>query len=143
MPPKLKKLVNQVHLKNGTCEQIVSHLETELELNGMDAPDKLQINTVTQQTTQKIPKNPNQLVTTAKSLVTTETSAVKSNQMKTQPKTTQIVSAITAKKRGQTNSNSNKMIPNNTNANKANKRIDRKPRPIYAPCEICGKKTIP
>ena len=43
MPPKLKKLVNQVHLKNGTCEQIVSHLETELELNGMDAPDKLQI----------------------------------------------------------------------------------------------------
>ena len=60
--------------------------------------------------------------------------------MKTQPKTTQIVSAITAKKRGQTNSNSNKMIPNNTNANKANKRIDRKPRPIYAPCEISGKK---
>ena len=47
-PPHLKKSINQAHLKNCTYEQIVTHLEKELELNGLEAPDKLQINTVTQ-----------------------------------------------------------------------------------------------
>ena len=31
MPPHLKKSINQAHLENGTYEQIVSHLERELE----------------------------------------------------------------------------------------------------------------
>ena len=34
MPPYLKKSINQAHLENDTYEQIVSHLERELELNG-------------------------------------------------------------------------------------------------------------
>ena len=29
MPPHLKKSINQAHLENGTCEQIVTHLEME------------------------------------------------------------------------------------------------------------------
>ena len=45
MPHHLKKSINQVHLENGTYEQIVSHLEKELELNSLEAPDELQINT--------------------------------------------------------------------------------------------------
>ena len=49
MPPHLKKSINQAHLENGTNEKIVSHLETELELNGLEAPDEMPINTVTQQ----------------------------------------------------------------------------------------------
>ena len=53
-PPHLKKLINQAHLENGTYEQIVRHLERELELNGLEATDELQINTVSQQ-----PKNTN------------------------------------------------------------------------------------
>ena len=32
MPPHLKKTINQAHLENGTYEQIVKHLERELEL---------------------------------------------------------------------------------------------------------------
>ena len=32
MPPHLKKSINQAHLENGTYEQIVTHLERELEL---------------------------------------------------------------------------------------------------------------
>ena len=48
MPPHLKKSINPVHLENGTYEQIVSHLEKELGLNGLEFPDELQINTVTQ-----------------------------------------------------------------------------------------------
>ena len=47
MPSHLKKLINQAHLENGTYEQIVSHLERELELNGLEAPDEMQLNTVT------------------------------------------------------------------------------------------------
>ena len=35
MPPHLKKSINQAHLENGTYEQIVTHLERELELNLM------------------------------------------------------------------------------------------------------------
>ena len=48
MPSHLKKSINQAHLENGTYEKIVTHLERELELNGLKAPDELQINTVSQ-----------------------------------------------------------------------------------------------
>ena len=58
MPPHLKKSINQAHLENGTCEQIVSHFGRELELNGLEAPDDLQINTVTQQATQQNSEKP-------------------------------------------------------------------------------------
>ena len=51
MPPNLKKLINQAHLENGTYEQIVTHLEREIELNGLEAPDELPINNVSQQPT--------------------------------------------------------------------------------------------
>ena len=51
MPPHLKKSINQSHLENGTYEQIVTHLERELELNGLEAPDELLINNVSQQPT--------------------------------------------------------------------------------------------
>ena len=49
MTPHLKKSINQAHLENGTYEQIVSHLARELELNGLEAPDEMPINIVTQQ----------------------------------------------------------------------------------------------
>ena len=50
MPPHLKKSINQAHLENGTYEQIVTHLEMELELHGLEAPDELQIKTVSHKT---------------------------------------------------------------------------------------------
>ena len=53
MPPHLKNSINQAHLENGTYEQILLHLEGELELNGLEAPEKMPINTVTQQAPQK------------------------------------------------------------------------------------------
>ena len=46
MPPHLKKSINQAHLENGTCEQIVTHLEGELKLNSLEYPDETQMNTV-------------------------------------------------------------------------------------------------
>ena len=47
MPPHLKKSINQAHLGNGTYEQIVTHLERDLELNSLEYPDQTQMNTVT------------------------------------------------------------------------------------------------
>ena len=58
MSPHLKKSINQAHLENGTYEQIVSLIETELELNGLEAPDEMPINTVTQQTPQQNSNKP-------------------------------------------------------------------------------------
>ena len=54
MPPRLKNSANQGHLENGTYEQIVTHLERELELKGLEAPEELKINTVSQQPTNTI-----------------------------------------------------------------------------------------
>ena len=51
MPPHLKISINQAHLENGTYEQIVTYLKRELELNGLEAPDELPINNVSQQPT--------------------------------------------------------------------------------------------
>ena len=51
MPPHLKKLINPAHLENDTKKKIVTHLERELELNGLEAPDELPINNVSQQPT--------------------------------------------------------------------------------------------
>ena len=50
IPPHMKKSKNQAHLENGTNEWIVTHLERELKLNGLEAPDELQINTVSHNT---------------------------------------------------------------------------------------------
>ena len=50
MPSHLKKSINQAHLENGTYEQSVALLESELELNGLEAPHELQINTVSHNT---------------------------------------------------------------------------------------------
>ena len=56
MLPHLKKSTNQAHLENGTYEQIVTHLEKELELNSLEYPDETQMNTVTHK--QQIEGNP-------------------------------------------------------------------------------------
>ena len=47
LPPKLKKLVNMARLENGTYEEIVAHLERELELNALEESDDLPIATMT------------------------------------------------------------------------------------------------
>ena len=63
MPPHLKKSINQAYLENGTYDQIVKHLEREMELNGLEADEplvKTQM-TVTKkaQTTEKTDKKQN------------------------------------------------------------------------------------
>ena len=57
-PPNLKKSLNQAHLENDTYEKIVTQIERELELNGLEAPDELQINIVSQHATNIIADRP-------------------------------------------------------------------------------------
>ena len=56
MPRHLKKSINQAHLENGTYEQIVTHLERELEQSRFEYPDETKMNTVTHK--QQIEGNP-------------------------------------------------------------------------------------
>ena len=39
LPPKLKRSVNMARLENGTYEEIVAHLERELEFNALESDD--------------------------------------------------------------------------------------------------------
>ena len=95
MPHHLKKSINQAHLESGTYEQIVSHPERELALNGLKAPDEMPINTVTQQAPQQNSNKPDQHATIVKNQVTTKISAVNSNVRKTKPEIIQIVPTVT------------------------------------------------
>ena len=54
MPPHLEKLMNQAHLVNCTNQQIVIHLEKEIGMNELKAPDELQIKTVSHKTANTI-----------------------------------------------------------------------------------------
>ena len=94
-PPHLKKSINQAHLENGTYEQIVSHLERELELNGLEAPDEMQLNTVMQQDAQQNSEKPKPTCHHCKNQVTIKISVVNSNERKTKHEIIQIVPTTT------------------------------------------------
>ena len=89
----------------------------------------------------KILKSPNQFATIAKNQVTIGTNAVNSSEKKTQPEITRAVPTIATiimvmVKQTLTPT---KKVSNNTNANSTNNQKDRGPRPVYPPCETCGK----
>ena len=46
LPPKWKRSVNMARLEKGTYEEIVAHLERELELNELEESDDLPIATM-------------------------------------------------------------------------------------------------
>ena len=122
------------------------HVRTkkELELNGLDAPHELQINTVTQQATQHNSGKSKPTCHHCKNQVTTETSAVNLNKRDTKPKTSQTVlaSTITTTVFKQTLTPITKTF-NVISTNNTNNRKDRKPRTVYPPSDTCGKLTFP
>ena len=46
LPPKLKRSVNMARLENASYEEIVTHLERELELNGLEEGDDITVPTM-------------------------------------------------------------------------------------------------
>ena len=141
VPPHLEKSISQAHLENGTYEQIVSHLETELELNGLEAPDELKINTLTQQTTQQSPEKPKATCHHCKKL--RHYYRNQSRQLKREKYPAQNNTNSASNKNNnngvQKNSNSNNKVPNNTNSINTSNQNNRNPGPVYPQCETCGK----
>ena len=138
MPPHLKKSINQAHLENGTYEQIVSHLERELELNGLEAPDEMPINTVTQQAPQQNSNKPRPTCHHCKkpSHHQNQCRQFKREKYQTRNHTT---SANNNNGSAQRNLNHNNEVANNTKGNNINNQIDRKSRPVFPPSETCGR----
>ena len=67
----------------------------ELELNGLEAPDEMPMNTVTQQAHRKTLIRPDQRATIVKNQVTIRLSAVNSNETKTKHEIIQIMPITT------------------------------------------------
>ena len=136
MPPHPKKSINQAHLENGTYEQIVTHLERELELNGLEAPDELPMNNLSQQPTNTNADRPKPTCHHCKK------PAHYRNQcrlLKKQREQTDKNQNNPGNKNSAANtSNPNSNISNNNN-NKNSNRAERKPKTNYSPCETCGK----
>ena len=137
MPPHLKKSINQAHLENGTYEQIVSHLERELELRGLEASDEMQINTVTQHSLQQISEKPKPTCHQCKKPghYQNQCRQLKREKDQTHKNTN---SANNNNASAQTNSNPNNEVANNTTANNTTNQRDRRSGPVFPPCETCG-----
>ena len=141
MPPYLKKSIDQALLENGTYEQIVSHLDRQLELNGLEALDEMPINTVTQQVTQQNSEKPKPSCHHCKKPGHYRNQCRQLKREKDQIRNNTNGAGNRKNNNGsaQTNSNSNNKVSNNTNANNTNNQRDRRSRPFYPPCEFCGR----
>ena len=137
MPPHLKKSIKQAHLEKGTYEQIVTHLERELELNVVEAPDELQINTVSHNTANAKADRPKPTFhhcekpghhTNQCRLLKKQLEQTKNNQKNPGNKNSD---ANTSNPSSNVNNRSNS---NNKNSNRA----ETKPKTVYPPCETCG-----
>ena len=140
MPPHLKKSINQAHLENGTYEQIVSHLERELEINGLEAPDEMPINTVTQQAPQQNSNKPRPTCHHCKKPGHYQNQCRQLKREKDQTRNN--INSANNNNNGsaQTNSNpNNNKVANNTKGSNINNQRDRKSRPVFPPCETCGR----
>ena len=138
MPPFLTKSKYQARLENGTYEQIVSHLERELELNGLEAPDEMPINTVTQQAPQQNSEKPKPTCHHCKKPGHYQHQCRQLKQEKDEARN-HMNSAKNNNGSAQTNSNPNNKVSNSTKAKNINNQSDRRSRPVFPPCETCGK----
>ena len=132
----LKKSINQAPLENGTYEQIETHLERELELNGLEAHDELPINNVNQQPTNTNTDRPEPTCHHCKKPGHYRNQCRLLKKQREQTDDTQIKPEI--ENSGANNSNSNSNVNNNNN-NKNSNIAERKPEAFCPPCETCGK----
>ena len=139
MPPHLKKSIKQAHLENGTYEQIVSHLERELQLNVLEAPDEMPINTVTQQAPQQNTNKPRPTCHHCKKPGHYQNQC---RQLKREKDQTRNNTKSTNNNNGSAQANSNptnNKVATDTKGNNINNQRDRRPKPVFPPCETCGR----
>ena len=142
MPPHLKKSINQAHLENGTYEQIVSHLERELELKGLEAPDEMPIHTVTQQAPQQNANKPRPTCHHCKKPGHYQNQCRQLKREKDQTRSNMNSANNNNNGSAQTNSNpnnNNNKVVNNTKGSNIYNQRDRRTGPAFPPCETCGR----
>ena len=140
MPPHLKKSINQAQLENGTYEQIVSHLERELELNGLEAPDEMPINTVKQQAPQQNANKPRPTCHHCKKPGHYQNQCRQLKREKDQERNnTNFAHNNNGSAQTNSNPNNNNKAANNTKGSNINNQRDRRARPVFPPCETCGR----
>ena len=115
----------------------MSHLERELELNGLEAPDEMQLNAVTQQAAQQNSEKPKPHCHQCKKPDHRRNQCLQLKREKDQARSNTNTDDNN-NGGGQPNSNSKNKISNNTNANNTNNQKDRRPRHVYPPCDTCG-----
>ena len=122
-------------MENGTYEQIVTHLESDLELKGLEALNDLQINTVIQHATNTNVDRPKPTCHHCIKPVEYR------NQCYLLKKKEQVVGTQTNP--GNKNNGSKNSIPSNNKINNRNKkdsiRPEREPETVFPCCETCGK----
>ena len=117
--------------------KIVTHLERELKLNGLEAPDELPINNVNQQPTNKNADRPKPTCHHCKKPGRYRNLC---RLLKKQREQTENNQNNPGNKNSDANaSNPNTNVNNNNNNNKNINRAKRKLKTVYPPCETCGK----
>ena len=113
IPPKLKRSVNMARLENGTYEEIVAHLERELELNALEESDDLPMATMASASTNQ------------------------SNLLSNGINTNKDAQCSYCKATG----HFYKSCPKLKKKREMEEKDGKKPqRPTYPPCDTCGKK---
>ena len=145
MPPHLKKTINQALSEKGTYEQIVSHLERELDLKGLEAPDEMQIITVTQQSSQRNSENSKTTCHHCKKPGHYQNQCRKLKREKDQIQNNTDSAGNNNNNNGsaQTNSNPNNKVSGNNKANNSNNQTDRRSRPVFHPVTPVVELTTP
>ena len=113
----------------------MTHLERELELNGLEAPDELQINTVSHN---NVNVNADRTKPTCHYCKKPRHYKNQCRLLKKQREQTENDQNNPGNKNSDattSNQNGNANNPNNKNSNRA----ERKPKLVYPPCETCGK----
>ena len=132
MYAKTPRLLSRAHLENGTYEHIVSHPRKKLELNGLEAPDELQIMIVTQQLTEVNPEKPKPTCHHGKMRGRYRNKCRQIKRVKDQAQNnTNSTGNSNNNSGGQRDSNSNNKTSNNINTSSADHRNDRKTQPVY------------
>ena len=116
LPPKLKRSVNMARLENGTYEEIVAHLERELELNASEESDDLPMATMASASTSH------------------------NNLLSNGINTNKDAQCSYCKATGHYYKNCPKLKKKKEPEDKDGKKPQR---PTYPPCDTCGKKNHP
>ena len=116
LPPKLKRSVNMARLENGTYEEIVAHLERELELNALEESDDLPMATMASASTSH------------------------NNLLSNGINTNKDAQCSYCKATGHYYKSCPKLKKKKETEDKDGKKPQR---PTYPPCDTCGKKNNP